>query len=336
MGLLATMSAVGTASGTPLGGLLTTMFGWRSVFLVNLPLGIVALVLVFMFVPSARATPMASGARFDLVGTILLAGTLTAYALAMTVGDAAAGQAGMWLLAAAVAGTAVFVFSQARVPWPLIRLTAFRDPDLGAGLFNNIVIMMAATMSSLVGPFYLSGAIGLNAALVGLVMAIGPVTAVLGSVAMGRVVDRFGTSRIVFAGLVLAAAGLLVVTILPAGYGLAGFIVGLAVFSLGYIAFVVANNTAIMSGAGPGDRGVVSGMLNLARNLGSITAAAALGALFARASGTADVALAAPAALIRGTRVTFAASAAIIAVSIAITAVLAYRRRPAGAKLDGW
>jgi MFS family permease len=336
MGLLATMSAVGTASGTPLGGLLTTMFGWRSVFLVNLPLGIVALALVFMFVPSARAAPMAPGARFDLVGTILLAGTLTAYALAMTVGDAAAGQAGMWLLAAAVAGTAVFVFSQARVPWPLIRLTAFRDPDLGAGLFNNMVIMMAATMSSLVGPFYLSGAIGLNAALVGLVMAIGPVTAVLGSVAMGRVVDRFGTSRVVFAGLVLAAAGLLVVTILPAGYGLAGFIVGLAVFSLGYIAFVVANNTAIMSGAGPGDRGVVSGMLNLARNLGSITAAAALGALFARASGTADVALAAPAALIRGTRVTFAASAAIIAVSIAITVVLAYRRRPAGGKSNGW
>jgi len=130
----------------------------------------------------------------------------------------------------------------------------------------------------------------------------------------------------IVSGLILAGVGLGGVAALATMLGLAGFIIGTTVFSLGYIMFVVANNTAIMSGAEQDHRGVVSGMLNLARNFGSIIAASALGTLFASVSGAADVALASPEGLVRGTQITFAVAAGFVAVSIAVSLSLYLRK----------
>src|SRR3569833_2361666 len=95
MGLLGTMSAVGTALGPSLGGVLIAAFDWRAIFLVNVPLGLAALLLVARYVPAERRDAVARTVRFDVVGTLLLALTLGAYALAMTLGR------GTWRAAAA-------------------------------------------------------------------------------------------------------------------------------------------------------------------------------------------------------------------------------------------
>ncbi len=86
MGLLGTMSAIGTALGPSLGGALIAGFGWRAIFLVNVPLGILALLLAYRYLPADRREPKADRTGFDHMGTLLLALTLAAYALAMTVG----------------------------------------------------------------------------------------------------------------------------------------------------------------------------------------------------------------------------------------------------------
>ena len=88
MGLLGAMSAAGTALGPPLGGALIAVFGWRAIFLVIVPFGFLAAALVYRALPVDRSTPSANGAGLDPVGTILLALTLAAYALAMTSGGA--------------------------------------------------------------------------------------------------------------------------------------------------------------------------------------------------------------------------------------------------------
>ena len=84
MGLLGTMSAVGTALGPSLGGILISSFGWRAIFLVNVPLGVLTFLLAYRTLPGDKAT-RSEGAGFDWKGTLLLALTLAAYALAMTV-----------------------------------------------------------------------------------------------------------------------------------------------------------------------------------------------------------------------------------------------------------
>ena len=86
----------------------------------------------------------------------------------------------------------------------------------------------------------------------------------------------------------------------------------MVVLTAGYALFQTANNTAIMAGAGAERRGVVSGLLNLARNLGLITGTAVMGAIFAHATG--DLATATPAAVAEGLRITFGVAGGLVAV----------------------
>ena len=92
MGLMGTTSALGTALGPSLGGALIAGPGWRAIFLVNIPLGMLALVLAHRHLPRDRPRTSASVPRFDVLGTVLLALTLAAYCLAMPIGHGEAGQ----------------------------------------------------------------------------------------------------------------------------------------------------------------------------------------------------------------------------------------------------
>ncbi|MEV6521123.1 MFS transporter [Longispora sp. NPDC051575] len=317
MGLLGTMSAVGTALGPSLGGVLIAGFGWRALFLVTVPLGVATLLLAHRHLPVDRPGPK-SRATFDHRGTVLLALTLAAYALAVTLGRGGFGPLNAALLAAALLGAGLFLRTEARAASPLIRLAMFRDPVLGAGLATSALVSTVLMATLVVGPFYLSRALGLREALVGLVLSVGPLVAALTGVPAGRIADRFGAARMTVAGLVGIAAGCVLLAVLPGTLGVAGYVGPIAVVTVGYAVFQTANNTAVMADVRPDQRGVVSGMLNLSRNLGLVTGASVMGAVFALASSTDDVATAGPGAVGTGMRVTFAVAAALIAGALAL------------------
>ena len=318
MGLLGTMSAIGTTLGPALGGLLITAFGWPAIFLVNVPLGIATLILAHRFLPVDRRATATNRPGFDHPGTLLLALTLAAYALAMTNGRGGFGLANAALLFAAACGAGLFVFVESRAASPLINLAMLRDPVMSAGLAATALVSTVMMTTLVVGPFYLSRALGLDAALVGLIVAAGPLAAALTGVPAGRAVDRFGARRMTLAGLAGIAAASLMLALLPASLGIAGYIAPIVVMTVGYALFQAANNTAVMSGVGANRRGVVSGMLNLARNLGLITGTAAMGAVFARVSATSDITTAAPDAVAAGMRMTFAVAFMLIAIALAL------------------
>jgi MFS family permease len=176
-------------------------------------------------------------------------------------------------------------------------------------------VMMATLV---VGPFYLSRALGLNAALVGLILSVGPLVAALTGVPAGRIADRLGAQRMTLAGLLGIAAGSCVLSLLPATLGIPGYLAPIVVITIGYALFQTANNTAVMTDIRPDQRGVISGMLNLSRNLGLITGASLMGAVFALASATTDITTAPPEAVATGMRVTFGVAALLIVVALAI------------------
>jgi hypothetical protein len=121
----------------------------------------------------------------------------------------------------------------------------------------------------------------------------------------------------------------------PATLGIPGYIIPLVIVTAGYALFQTANNTAVMADVAQDQRGVVSGVLNLSRNLGLITGASAMGAVFAVASATTDIAtdvtVAHPEAVATGMRITFAVAAGLIVIALAIAtgsrAAAAGRRR---------
>jgi EmrB/QacA subfamily drug resistance transporter len=321
MGLLGTMSAIGTTLGPSLGGVLIAGFGWRTIFLVNVPLGILNLVLVLRALPADRPAPAADRAGFDLVGTLLLAVTLAAYALAMTIGHGQFGSRNAALLSIAVVGAAIFVFAEARAAAPLLCLAMFRDLALSAGLAMSVLVSTVMMATLVVGPFYLSRALGLDAARVGLVMSVGPLVSALTGVWAGRIVDRLGSHRMAIAGLAGMSLGLLALSLLPGMFGVAGYVAAIVVVTADYALFQAANNTTVVADVRPHQRGVVSGMLGLSRHLGLITGASVMGAVFAFASAATDITTARPSAVAAGMRTTFIVAALLALVALAIATV---------------
>jgi len=322
MGLLGTTSAIGTALGPSLGGVLIAEVSWRVIFLVNIPLALVALVLAHRTLPADRAASKTDRVGIDVTGTVLLALTLAAYALALTIGRGQLGALNIALMSAAALGATLFVLAEKRAEKgaavPLIRLTMFRNPLLSASLATSLLVSTVLMATLVVGPFYLSLALGLNAGLVGLVMSVGPIAAALTGVPAGRIVDRFGTQRTTEAGLLGIASGCVVLSAAPATLGIPGYVVPIVVITAGYALFQTANNTAVMKDATADQRGVFAGTLSLSRNLGLITGASVMGAVFALASGASDISAAPPAAVAAGMRVTFAVAAALVVVAIAV------------------
>lgn len=319
MGVLGTMSAVGTASGPALGGLLLAEFGWPAIFLVALPLGALALLLAARHLPPGRALPQSERRGFDTWGTLLLALTLGAYTLAMTLGRGGFGVVNMALLTAAGAGAALFVLVEAKADAPLLRLSLFRDPVLSAGLAMGVAMSTVVMATLVVGPFYLSRTLGLDTTATGLVLAVGPVVAALTSAPAGIAVDRFGAVPVTVFGLATAASGAALLSVIPPALGIAGYCAPLAVLTSGYALFQTANNTAVMAGVRQDQRGLVSGMLNLSRNVGLVTGASVMAALFAAAAATDDPAAAAlPEAVAAGMRSTFAVATGLLVAAILV------------------
>jgi MFS family permease len=318
MGLLGTMSAVGTALGPSLGGILVAGLGWRAVFFINLPLGLFALLVAWRYLPADCRASTTSCTRFDHLGTLLLALTLAAYAMAMTMGRGSFGTLNGALLLAAVVGAGLFARVEAKAASPLIRLAMFSDPVLSAGFLMGALVTTVVMATLVVGPFYLSAALALDATHVGLVMSGGPIVAALTGVPAGRMVDRFGAHRMTVAGLAGMAVGCLLLCMLPMRSGVPGYLIPLVAITAGYALFQAANNTQVMTDVRQDQRGVVSALLNLSRNLGLITGASLMGAVFALGSATSDITTARPEAVATGMRITFTVAAVLVIAAIAM------------------
>lgn len=314
MGLLGTMSAVGTAMGPSLGGLLIASLGWQSIFWVQAPLAGVALWLVLRTLPQDK--PAERHVPFDYAGTTLLVLALLAYALAMTLGKGHFGWLNLGLLALTGGLGVGFAALQRRLAAPLLQLGLLRQPGMPTGLLGNVLVATVMMTTFVVGPFYLAHGLGLSAGAVGLVMSAGPVMSALCGVPSGQLVDRFGTRGMTVVGILAMVAGLLLLAFLPSTLGVLGYVLPILLLTPGYALFQAANNTQVMSGIAAGQRGVVSGLLNLARNLGLITGASAMGAVFALAVGQ-GVATAPASAVAQGMHLSFAVAAGLMGLALA-------------------
>jgi MFS family permease len=280
MGLLGTVSAVGTALGPSLGGVLISGFGWPAVFATLAALGGITLLIGRALVP-----PDAKGGKnpagFDVVGMALLAGSLLTAAAALTLGSRISGPV---LAAAALVsalGFIVFVRHETRVPAPLVRIELLQSRATGTALLSMMLVSAILMATLVVGPFYLSGVLGLDAVQTGLVMSVGPGVAALIGAPAGRMIDRLGSDRVVVAGLIAVMSGTLLMTVLPGRFGVGGYLASLVIVTFGYALFQAANTTTVMQTTSKDQRGVTSALLGLSRNLGLIAGASAMGAIYA-------------------------------------------------------
>jgi MFS family permease len=266
-----------------MGGLLINAFGWPAVFTFMALAGTAAFFFGFQVFPSDVAKE-SKRSTFDLPGMMMLALSLGAYALSTTLGGATPGMTNVALAVFGLVGLGAFVVIESRAAAPLVRLALLRDRALTAGLVAMGLVSTIMMATLVVGPFYLSGVLRLSPVETGLAMSVGPCVSALTGVPAGRLVDRFGEAAVAYFGLTGVAVGSGLMILLPGALGVAGYIGGLAIITAGYALFQAANNTSVMKGAAAEQRGITSALLGLSRNLGLITGASAMGAVFALGS----------------------------------------------------
>lgn len=278
LGMIGTTVSTGIALGPPLGGTLIGLVGWRAIFLVNLPVGILALLIISRFVPSSVTR---AGQRFDLPGALVLFVTLACYALGMTFGQLYGFQGAMSrvLLIAAAGGFVLFLFVERKVAQPMVDLGLFRNVLFSINLVMGFLVFIVMS-GMFIMPFFLQLVKGFSTTEIGLLLMVNPITMGVIAPFAGALSDRFGSRGISLIGLILVVIGCLTVSTLNENVSALGFILRMLPFAIGQGLFQSPNNSAIM-GAAPRNRlGVASGLMALSRTMGQTTGLPLIGALF--------------------------------------------------------
>jgi EmrB/QacA subfamily drug resistance transporter len=280
LGWIGTAVSVGVVTGPVVGGILLSSLSWRSIFLVNLPVGIAGTLLAWRHVP---ATPPHPGQRFDLKGAVVLGGSLLAFALGLTMAQERGFEDPLvigLLVVSALTGFG-FIGIEKRHPHPMIDLSLFSNRRLSVSITTGYVTFVTVSAFFLLMPFYLEGVLGLPTRQMGLVMAAGPFALGIVAPIAGNLADRFGVRGISIIGLTILTVAYFRLTGLSEDLTIPSYLTLAIPIGIGMGLFQSPNNVAIMSSVPPHFLGIGSGLLNLTRLLGQITGAAALGTLFA-------------------------------------------------------
>jgi EmrB/QacA subfamily drug resistance transporter len=280
LGMAGSVIALAAIAGPLLGGLLAEHLGWRSVFYVNLPIGVIGSLLAARVLP-ARAG-LSHRERFDFWGALTLVAGLSC-SLFLTSALSQPDRSGpvfIALLGATAVLLGCFVAIESRVRHPLLDLSLFRQRAFSAAIASSFLSFWALSALSFLLPFYLDRVLGLSPSQVGSVFA--PVPLVLAVVAPlgGHLADRFGSRTICTLGALINCLGLIGLSRLGTETSALGVILGLIPFGIGSGLFHPPNNSAIM-GAVPKSRlGVASGMISAIKSLGSLSGVAVTSLIF--------------------------------------------------------
>jgi EmrB/QacA subfamily drug resistance transporter len=280
LGLQAMMTYIGLTVGPALGGWLTGQLGWRSIFLINVPIGVIAVALGGRVIP--RTQPAQGSGRADPWGGVLFASGLTALLLAMNQGHTWgwSSAAVLGLLAAFVVLATLFIRFESRSESPMLDLALFRNRAFSAATVSAVLNYVSAYCIVFVLPFYLIRGRDFSPERAGLIMTAQSVVMVVVAPVSGALSDRIGPRLLSTTGMALMGGGLVLLARLGPTSALTSAILGLAVAGLGAGLFTSPNNSALM-GAAPRERqGVAAAIMATARNVGMVLGVGLAGAVF--------------------------------------------------------
>ncbi len=283
LGVQGAAQALGLALGPSVGGLLLATGGWRLLFLINVPVGLIGMVAALLFIP--RSNHLRARDGFDWPGLGLFFPAVVALVFAISQG----GRFG-WtssVVVSALGGTAVlgaaFVRRERRCVSPMVDLSLFRRMPFTAGVSSGLLAFLVLFGVLVTVPFFLERASGFGSVRTGLELMVMPVALGLVAPFSGRMADRLGVRIPGAAGMALVAAGLVALGWLRPSTP--GFLALLVVVGAGLGLFVSPNNAGIMASVPADQSGLASGLLNMSRGLGTAMGLAVSSAVFAAFDG---------------------------------------------------
>lgn len=270
LGMVGTIVALGSLTGPSVGGVLVDLFGWESIFYVNLPIGLLGFAAGQIILPrEARQT----GEAFDYPGAILFAAGMTCFLLSIIHGEDLGwlSKTVITLFIAAVVLLTLFVRHEKRTPFPMIDLSLFKIWAFWSGNAAGLISFMALFSNTMLLPFYLTTILHLSPSQVGLLMTPFPLLMALLAPVSGYLSDRINPAFLSTAGLSVTTLGLLSLTLLGEHTPLWEIALSQATLGLGNALFQSPNNNSVMSSVPPEKLGIASGFNSLVRNIGQVS-----------------------------------------------------------------
>ena len=324
LGVTGAIVSVGIVLGPTLGGLLIDTLGWRWIFFVNLPVGIVGTFTAIRYIPDV---PPEGGERFDFLGGAVFLVMLLSFLLGLTFGQTHGFGHGRTLTLLAVAAVALplFVAIERRAEHPMLDLSLFQNRLVSANLFAGWASFAAIGGVFILLPFYLERVLGHSPAETGLLLSSVPLMLGVSAPVAGSISDRIGPWPVVLTGLAILFASYLLMLTLGTETSALAYLVTMAPVGLGMGIFQSPNNSAVMGAVPPRRLGVTSGLLTITRITGQLSGISILGAVWAarvaaHAGARGEPSAALPRAQVAGLRETMLVSAVLIGISLAAAA----------------
>jgi EmrB/QacA subfamily drug resistance transporter len=283
LGAIGSFVAVGILIGPALGGILLRYVGWQSIFLVNIPIGIIGTWLTLRSLPPDP--PTLRGQGFDFAGAALLMLALFGLLFGLTEGPLIGWGhplvLGMFTLF--VAAAAGFVAWELRAPQPMINLRLFRNGAFSLNLLAGFVLFLGLSFNLLLTPLFFQLVYRFDLQTTGLMLMALPLALSLASPISGRLSDRIGPRRLTIGGLVTIAAGLFGVSFTVPTTPPIQMLAFLMLIGAGVGLFQSPNNSTVLGHTPPEALGVASGLLAVMRTLGQAAGIAIAGAIWASA-----------------------------------------------------
>ncbi len=279
-GVWGAVNGLAAACGPLLGGLLTEAFGWRAIFLVNLPVAVLAVALTLAVVPGSATTGLG---RLDVAG----AATFTVMSAALVYGLVSAGEHGwgatVTVVALALAAVALvaFLVVEHRSGTPMLDLSLFAHPSFAALMVAAAVLQAAAFAHLALVSIWLQSVLGLSPIRAGLVAVPLSAASFVVSVAAGRFLHGGSPSRPIAGGMALIGVGALLLAQLGPTSGASALIAGLVVIGLGVGLATPVLVSATLAVLPPERAGLGSAAVNTFRQLGLAVGLAVFGTVFA-------------------------------------------------------
>jgi EmrB/QacA subfamily drug resistance transporter len=266
LGINVAATYAGLSLGPVLGGVLTQHFGWRSIFFINVPLGLVVIGVILWKLKGDWAE--AKGERFDLAGSIIYSLALVALVYGFTI---LPGMLGIWLIVAGVIGFSAFVRWEMKTRSPVLDINLFRNSRAFA--FSNLAALINYSATFAVAfliSLYLQYVKGFEPQSAGLILVTMPAMQAIFSPAAGRLSDRIEPRVLASAGMALTTAGLVLFTFLNGETPLEFIMSGLILIGFGIALFSSPNTNTVMSSAPRRAYGVASATLATMRQVGMV------------------------------------------------------------------
>jgi len=270
LGMVGTVVALGLMTGPGMGGLLAGAFGWQSIFIINVPIGITAFILAYLVLP---ADAKRKHDKFDFIGAFFFACAMVSLLLIIS-----NGQRWGWLSTAVISGGVVtvifltlFIWQERRVKYPMIDLSLFQSWQFLSGNLSSLLSFMAIFINVMLLPFYLHSVLELTPTQIGIIITPFPLTMAIVAPISGYLSERFSFIVLTVSGLVITMSGLLYMATLNSASAIWQVAVGQAIIGVGNGLFQSPNSNSVLSSVPPDKLGIASGINALVRNIGMVS-----------------------------------------------------------------